>query len=115
MSQQARDLLSLPFIASSAVMAYRCVDFTGAPISAAGSRIAGVAKRPAAAGEAFEAACIGTAVIEAGAAIAVGQPLIADAQGRAVPSSGDPAQFVIAHALQAAGAAGQCIEALLSR
>ena len=87
MSQQARDLLCLPFIATAAVSAYRCVDFSGVQITAAGAKIAGISKRPAAIGDPFEAAAIGTAVAEAGAAISVGQSLVTDTSGRLVPAS----------------------------
>lgn len=111
MSQQARDLLCLSFTAISAVSQYRAVGFDGAQITTAGARIAGIAKRPAAVGEQFESAAIGTAVAEAGAAFAVGAALEVDAQGRLVTNSSG---VHVATALQAASAAGQCVEVLLS-
>ncbi len=138
MSQQAHDIFSLSFTAPSAVAQYRGVDFAGAQIAAAGARIAGIAKRPAAIGEPFEAAVIGTATCEAGAIIAVGQALQMDAQGRVIPADpltvaagatavtstaangailagGDLPQFVVGHALEAASGAGAFIEVLLRR
>lgn len=138
MSQQARDLLSLSFTAPSAVAQYRGVDFTGAQVASAGARVAGISKRPAATGELYEAAAYGTAVCESGAAFAAGVPLAMDASGRVVAAStmaiaagavavtstaangailtgGVPPQFIIGDSLQAATAAGQLIEVLLSR
>ncbi|MCB6182319.1 hypothetical protein LIN78_01955 [Leeia sp. TBRC 13508] len=138
MSQQARDLLCLSFIAPSAVAQYRGVDFAGAQIAAAGARVAGISKRPAAAGEAYEAAAYGTAVCETGGVFAAGVPLVMDATGRVVAAAtlsvasgatavtstaangailtgGVPPQFVVGDSLQASTAAGQFVEVLLSR
>lgn len=86
MSQQARSLLNLSFVAAAAVSAYRGVDFNGAQITTQGANIAGFAKRPAAQGEPFEAAAIGTATAETGAAITAGQRLQMDNQGRVIPA-----------------------------
>lgn len=158
MSQQAISLLDLSCLASAAVAQYRGVDFNDVQIAAAGAKIKGIAKRPAAAGEPFECTSYGTATCEAGAAITKGQALTMDASGRVVPataltaaapgvgtlaitagatavtssaangagtitgaptagalSGGDLPQFIVGHALEAAGAAGAFIEVLLSR
>lgn len=139
MSQQAHSIYNLTLAASGAVTEYRGVGFDGAQATVQGQKVAGVAKRSAAAGQAFDAAIVGTAVVEAGAAIAVGAALIVDAQGRAIPSTGaltvkagatavtstaangailqggDGPEYVFADALQAAAAAGDKIEVLLRR
>ena len=59
---------------------------------------------------------LGTAIVEAGAAIALGAkgltPVKTDADGRAIAQGG--AGEIAGYALQAAGAAGQKIEVLLT-
>ncbi len=106
-------------------------------MSAAGAKALGIARTAAtAAGQDVQVAVIGTAVAEAGAAIAIGDSLVADAQGRLVPAQplrvatgatavtstaangailtgGDAPQFVVADALEAADAAGAFLEVLL--
>lgn len=138
MSQQAHDIFTLSFIAANAVTQYRGVDFSGNQIAAQGARICGVAKRPAAVGDNFEVAVVGTATCEAGAVIAVGQLLQMDNQGRVIPadaatitagavavtssaangailSGGYLPESIIGTALEAASAAGNYIEVLLHR
>lgn len=88
MGQQCRSIFDISFPSAPNVVAqFRGVDFTGAQIAVAGAKCLGIAKRGAAAGQSFEAITLGTAVCEAGAAIAVGQPLAMDALGRVVPAS----------------------------
>lgn len=139
MSAQNISLLPLSAKASGAVAARRAVGFDGAQVTAQGAKVMGVADYGAASGEHYTATAVGTAVIEAGGAIAVGDSLIADAQGRAIPSTGalavkagavavtstgangailqggDAPEFVFADAMQAAGASGAFIEVLLRR
>lgn len=157
MGQQAISIMDLSCVATAVVTAYRGVDFNDAQIAAAGAKIKGIAKRPAAIGDAFEVATYGTATCEAGAAFAKGAALTMDASGRVVAatalaaaapglgtlaiaagatavtstaangaiitgaptagalSGGDLPQFIVGHALEAATAAGQFIEVLLSR
>jgi hypothetical protein len=134
--QQAHDIFTLSFIASGAVAAYRGVDFSGAQITAAGARPAGIAKRGAASGAGFEAAVIGTAVCEAGGSFSVGDPLQMDSSGRviaatalvvaagatsvtstaangAIITGGIVPQAVIGHALEASTGVGEFHEVLL--
>lgn len=137
MSQQARDILNLSFVATAAVTQYRGVDFAGVQIATQGALPSAIAKRPAAIGEPYEAVTLGTATCEAGAAITVGQPLQMDNLGRVIPAtqlaiaagatavtsaaangSGDitggfAAQAVVGYALEAAAAAGSFIEVKL--
>lgn len=141
MSKQAIAILTLSVpVAPSAVTEYRAVDFAGAQATVQGQKIAGVANRGALTGDGYEYTALGTAIVEAGAAIAAGASLIVDAQGRAITSTGklaiaagavavtsvaangvtdltggDAPEFVFADALQAAAAAGDFIEVLLRR
>lgn len=137
MSTQARELLALSFVATAAVTAYRAVDDNGVQIATQGARCAGIAMRPAAIGDPFEAAAIGTATCEAGAPITKGQLLQLDNQGRVIPAdaatiaagatavtstAGNGAilaggylpEAVIGRALEAAAAAGDFIEVFLT-
>lgn len=140
MTQQALSLMALSISAAiSAVVEYRGVDYAGVQATVQGQKIMGVAKRGALAGDGYEVAVIGTAVVEAGAAFAAGTSLIMDAQGRAIASTGklgvaagatavtssaangliltggDASEYVFADALQAAAAAGDKVEVLLRR
>lgn len=140
MGQQARDVFNISFpVATAVVTQFRGVDFAGVQIAVAGAKCAGIAKRSALVGQSFEAVTLGTAIVEAGAAITVGQPLAMDALGRVVPATsltiaagavamtsvaangatdltgGILPQWVVGDALEAAAAAGAFIEVLLSR
>lgn len=131
--------LSLPITASGAVTAYRGIGFDGAQATAQGQKIMGIARSDAGDAEKLTLDVAGTAIVEAGAAIAVGDALIMDSQGRAIPSTGalavaagsttvtstaangailtggDAPEYVFGDALEAAAAAGQTIEVLLRR
>jgi hypothetical protein len=139
MSKQAISILNISVaVAAAAVTEYRAVDFSGAQASVKGQKVAGVANRGALIGDSFDYTAKGTAVIETGAAIAVGDSLIVDVQGRAIPSTGklaiaagaiavtsvaangvtdlvggDAPEFVFADAMQAAAGAGSFIEVLM--
>lgn len=137
MSKQSISLLYLPFTASGAVAAYRAVTFAGAQATTQGEKVAGVARYAAEDTKDFAATVKGTAVIESGAAISVGDSLIVDAQGRAIPTTGalgvdagatqvtssaangailtgaDLPEYVFADAMQEAADAGEFIEVLL--
>ncbi len=138
MSQQAHDIFALSFIAANPVTQYRGVDFSGNQIAVQGARICGIAKRPAAVGDNFEVAVIGTATCEAGAVITPGQLLQMDNQGRVIPADaatiaagatavtstaangaiiagGYLPESIVGTALEAAAAAGNYIEVLLHR
>lgn len=87
MGAQATSLMNLNAVATTAILAYRCVTYSDAQASAVGSEVKGISIRPADIGEALELAAFGTAVIEAGAAFARGTPLVSDAQGRVIAAS----------------------------
>lgn len=139
MSKQAISILNLCVpVAVSAVTEYRAVDFSGAQATVQGQKVAGIANRGALAGDGYDYTAVGTAIVEAGAAFAVGASLIVDAQGRAIASSGplrvaagatavtsaaangatalsggDAPEYVFGDALQAAAAAGDFVEVKL--
>lgn len=139
MGKQNISILELSAIAAGAITQYRGVDFAGNQIAAQGSKIFGIARFAVpAAGDDVTVWAKGTAVCEAGAAIAVGQSLIMDNQGRVIPSTsllkiaagavavtsvaangladlvgGDSPEQVIGDAMEAAAAAGAFIEVLL--
>ncbi|MQY50168.1 DUF2190 family protein [Rhodocyclus gracilis] len=134
MSQQAISILSLPFLANGAVQEYRAVGFNGAQASAAGQKVLGIAEFSVASGAYGRACRLGTAVAEAGGAFAVETALTVDAVGRVVAAApiaiaagatavtsaaangatditgGDPAQYIVGYAMQAAGASGDLVE-----
>jgi len=139
MSKQALSVFSPSVRASGAVVAYRCVGFDGAQISTAGAKVMGVAEYGADDGQLVPVVVVGTATVETGAAVDVGDSLIVDAEGRAIPTTGALAvkagatavlstaasgvilagaelpEFVFADALEAAAGAGAFIEVLLRR
>lgn len=139
MSQQSLSLLTLTAVASGAVTAGRAIGFSGAMIAAQGAKPFGIALTAAASGQALPVVTHGTVVAETGAAVSLGDALIADAQGRVIPATaplrvaagatpvtssgangailegGDPPEFLLGDALQAASGAGQFIEILLRR
>lgn len=112
MSRQAISLLDLTARASGAVTIHRCVGYDGAQATVQGQKALGVARYAAPDGGDVAVTTHGTAIVETGAAVAVGDDLTPDAQGRAIPATG-PADAVFADALQAAGAAGRFIEVKL--
>ncbi|MEQ8747346.1 capsid cement protein [Pyruvatibacter sp.] len=137
MTRQSAIIQSLTFVASGAVRAFRGIGYDGAEADTQGQKVLGVSQRAAAAAEASDVAVTGTTVVEAGAAITLGDSLIVDAQGRAIPSTGalgldagatavtssaangdiltggDLPEYVFADALEAASAAGDLIEVKL--
>lgn len=110
MGAQNISLLTLTIAAAAAVAANRFVTPGGAQAGADANTI-GASRYAAALGEKFPVDVIGTAVVEAGAAIAAGATLKSDADGKAITWAAAGAKVAIA--LQAAGAAGELIEVLL--
>ena len=110
MSQQNISLLSLPVTLTGTVAANRFVTPAGAQ-AVADSNTLGAARFGGVAGEKITVDVIGTAIVEAGAAITAGATLESDASGRAVTWA--TAGGKVAIALQAASGAGVMIEVLL--
>lgn len=139
MSQQNISVLTLTVVASGTISAGRGVDFAGAQLATQGQKPMGLAMTAATTGQAVAVVTHGTAVAETGAAISVGDALIADSQGRVIPATsllslaagatpvtssaangailvgGDTPEFVIGDAMQPAAGAGEFIEILLRR
>lgn len=139
MTPPSISILNLSIKASGAVGVCRAVGFDGAQISSQGAKPVGIAVTAASGGSFINLAAVGTAIAESGAAIPVGAALIADAQGRLIPSTGalrvasgatpvtssgangailtggDPPEYVVADALMSASGAGEFIEVLLRR
>lgn len=110
MSAQNISLLTLTIALTGTVAACRFVTPTGTMTGADGNAI-GVSRAAGVSGDKIPVDIDGTAIIEAGAAFAVGATLKADATGRAITwvTSGGK----VAIALDAATAAGQFVEVLL--
>lgn len=128
--------LSIP-VGGGAVTARRAVGFDGAQATVQGQKILGIARADVAFTGEIPVDVKGTTVVEAGAAINIGDSLIVDAQGRAIPATGNLAvaaggtavtstaanggiltggdlpEYVFGDALEAAAAAGEFIEVVL--
>jgi hypothetical protein len=109
MAASATKILTLSVLAQAALQQCRAVTATGA-LPAAGARCAGFTDFAAAIGERVGYCALGTTVVEAGAAFPAGSALELDAQGRVIARI---AGVTVAHALEAAGAVGQRLEALI--
>lgn len=108
-----KPILTESIVAAGAIAANRFVGFNNAQLAAAGAVALGVADYAAAAANSQIAVTVlGTAEVVAGGAIARGDEVMSDAQGRAVVRAGAGAHGV-ARALEPAAAAGQMIEVLL--
>ncbi|MGB0218344.1 MAG: ubiquitin-activating E1 FCCH domain-containing protein [Sinimarinibacterium flocculans] len=85
-SKPVHDLLTLTGKAPGTVTAHRAVGFDDAQATVAGQRVKGVAVSAAVTGAAYPIKAKGTEVIETGLAIGLGDDLVTDSQGRAVPA-----------------------------
>lgn len=103
-------ILSTSIAATSAWVANRCITYTGA-LATAGDNVLGISPYEANAGDIAAVNLRGIAVVEAGAAIAVGQEVMTAAQGVIIPLTGTVKP--IGNALDAATAVGDLIRVLL--
>jgi hypothetical protein len=110
MSQQNISLLTLPLVLTAAIAAARFATPAGAQAGADANTL-GVSRSTGAIGEKVPVDVLGTAVVEAGAAVTAGATLKSDATGRAITWVSSGAK--VALALETATAAGQFIEVLL--
>lgn len=138
MGKQARTLHSETVLAAGAITEYRAVGFDGLQATVQGQKVMGVANRSAPISSYVDVACIGTAVVETGAAFAAGAALIVDSSGRAIAASalavgaGAVAmtssaangavltgstlpEYIYADAIRASGGVGEFVEVLLRR
>mgnify|MGYP000891970686 FL=1 len=110
MSAQATSILSVAIAAAGTIAAARFVTPAGAQAGAAANTL-GVGRFAAVATDKLTVDVLGTAVVEAGAAVAAGATVKSDASGRAITWVTSGAKVGLA--LDAASAAGQMIEVLL--
>ncbi len=110
MSAQNISLLALTVAAAGTIAANRFVTPAGAQAGADANTL-GVARTAAVATDKIAVDVLGTAVVEAGAAVAAGATVKSDASGRAITWVTSGAKVGVA--LEAASGAGALIEVLL--
>lgn len=110
MSLQSTPVLTLTVTLSGNVAARRFVTPAGAQATGDANTL-GVARVAGGSGDKIAVDVLGTAVVEAGAAIAAGATIETDADGKAVTWATSGPKVAIA--LEAAGAGGALIEVLL--
>lgn len=111
-AQTSISLMTLTVIASAAVAAERFIATAGAHPAAGGLPI-GVTRSAGEVGDPVPVDVIGTAIVTAGAAIAVDAAVAVGAGGKAIPHDGDGDKHAVGRALTAATADGETIEILL--
>lgn len=110
MSQQSTPVLALTALLSGTVAANRFIAPAGA-YAAGGGNTLGVTRTGGASGERVAVDVLGTAIVEAGAAVTINDTLKVDSTGRGITWVTSGAKVGLA--LQAAGSAGDFIEVLL--
>lgn len=110
MSQQNISVLALTVAAAGTIAANRFITPAGAQAGADANTL-GVCRQAAVAADKVTVDVLGTAIVEAGAAVSAGASLKSDASGRAITWATSGAKVGIA--LEAATGAGQMIEVLL--
>jgi len=110
MSNQNLAVLALTVAATAPLTANRFVTVAGA-VPAADANVLGVTRAAAVSGDKIPVDVLGTAVVEAGAAVAAGDSIKTNASGQAITWATSGAKVAIA--LEAASASGQLIEVLL--
>lgn len=110
MAATSLPILTRTVTATSSVAAQRFVTPAGAQ-AGAGENTLGVARVAAVAADKLPVDVLGTAIVEAGAAVAVNATIKADANGKAITWATSGAK--VALALSAAAADGDLIEVLL--
>lgn len=113
MSKANISLLTLTVIASATILANRFVTLAGAPCAAAALPL-GVARSDGATGDPIPVDVMGTAIVEAGAAVTAGAAIMVTTDGKALTHDNDGDKYAVGRALSAAGAAGDLIEVLLT-
>lgn len=110
MSQQNHPILAMTATLSGTVAVNRFVTPAGAQATA-GANTLGVARTAGASGDKVTLDVLGTAIVEAGAAVSAGDTVKADANGKAITWATSGAKVGLA--LQAATGDGSKIEVLL--
>lgn len=109
MSQQAKAVLALTVVATATITACRFAQSDGT-LAGAGENALGIARSTVASGDPVTVDVLGTAVMECGGTLAVGDTIKSDASGKGVVWATSGAKIAIA--LQA-GVSGNFIEVLL--
>ncbi len=110
MGTQSKSSLCLTIAATGTIAANRFVTPGGAQAGADANTL-GVTRTAAVSGDKIPVDVLGTATVEAGAAVSAGATLKSDASGRGITWATSGAKVGLA--LEAASAAGQMIEVLL--
>ena len=109
MSQQQTPCHAISLVAPSTVAARRFVKATGA-LAGENTNAIGVSQEAAAAGEAYSAVTLGTAFVEASAAIAADKRVGSDATGRAAEVDGDTITVALGRTVEAVAGEGHFVE-----
>lgn len=112
MSKGNISLMALTVIAAAAVVANRFVTTAGAH-AAPGALPLGVSRSDGVSGDPIPVDVLGTALVEAGDAIAADATIMVTTDGKALTHDGDGDKHAVGRALEAAGAAGDLFEVLL--
>lgn len=107
--RQATPLLALTLVATAALTEHRFATAAGA-VCGAGGKALGLLHNDAASGDPVAVTVVGTAIMEAGGAIAKDAEIQSDSLGRGITATTGP---VLARALEAASLAGDKIEVLV--
>ena len=111
MSELARPVLNLSVTLGEDVKAYRLVTLAGATPSSSGDPVVGATVREGDSGDLLPVTVLGTATVEAGAAVTRGAEVQANADGKAIAQAGSGS--VAGIALEAASADGDKIEVFI--
>jgi hypothetical protein len=109
MAASSTNTLVLPVVATAALTQFRAVNIAGAVPAAAATSL-GPAMNGGAIGDAVPVVALGTAIAEAGAAVAAGALLETNASGQYITRS---AGVTVGRAITAAAAAGDQFEIFL--
>ena len=110
MSKQANGIYPMSITASATLVEKRFITFAGA-VPAADAYVMGVVRQNAVSSDKVTVDTLGTAIVEAGAAITAGASLKVDATGKVITWATSGARVGIA--MQAASATGDFIEVFL--
>ncbi len=105
--------LSIDYASATAALSGQLVDFAGNLVVAAATPVYGVLREDATQGRTVSVATVGMVEIIAGAAVAVGAAITADASGRGITAAAG--NQIFGRALSAATAANQRFQALITR
>lgn len=112
MSKANIAVLTLTAIAAATLAANRFITTAGTAPTAGGLAL-GVTRSSGVLGDPIPVDVLGTAIVEAGAAIALDATLMVTAEGKVITHDADGDKHAVGRALEAAGGDGSFIEVLL--